>query len=97
MSLSYIAKKVKYNDMPKELEEFSYWVSDLGYCLIAIPECFIPDVEQKKDPFLYEMPMPLNYVKEKGYRLYQGHLVVDAPCDRKLGLPIPEKYFTWTL
>lgn len=92
--ISHRVRKVKYNDLPPELEEFSYFVGYSGYCLMAIPKCLLPAAEENGNYFLFEVPFPLNYVREKGYFIHEGHLIVEGTYDFDLGLDIPEEYYS---
>ena len=90
-----MVKKVHYMDLPSELDEFSYWVADCGYCVMAIPECLLSTALDAGDLYNYEVPFPVKYVMKKGYRMYNGHLIVEGKYDKNFGLVIPEEYYSF--
>ena len=87
--------KDNYRGLPQELQEFNYWIVDSGRCVMAVPETLLPEAEAAGDLDLYEVPIPVKYVLEKGYRLYRGHVIVEAGYDPEIGLVIPEGYEEW--
>jgi hypothetical protein len=40
----------------------------------------------------YELPVPVKYVLEKGYRFVDGYVVVEAEYSEELGLMVDDKY-----
>lgn len=41
---------------------------------------------------LYEVPVPVLYILEKGYRVYKNHIICDAPYDPIFGLDVDNKW-----
>lgn len=87
--------KDNYVGLPKDLEEFNYYYNDgdTGHVVMAIPECILKEAKEDGDLDMYECPIPVKYVLEKGYRIYNNHVVCDAKYDEFLGLLIEEKYY----
>lgn len=61
--------------------------------IMAIPECLLN--EAKKDGTLsdYECPVPLEYILEKGYKVYNDFIVCDVQYSHELGLMIDDEYY----
>ena len=91
--IAALVAKDYYPGLPDELKEFNYTVVDSGHCIMAIPTILLAAAEASGDLDLYECTIPVKYVLEKGYRMYKGHVIVDAEYDSTYGLLIPEKYF----
>ena len=87
--------KDQYPGLPDELKEFNYWIGDSGCCIMAIPETVLPRAETEGDLEFFEASVPVKYVLEKEYRIYKGHVIVDAEYDSALGLVVPEEYTEW--
>ena len=94
--IEFMFKKAEWPGLPEELQELSYFVQDQGYCLMIIPACFEAEA-WAGNPDGYEMPVPIRYALEKGYRLRDGYAVVDVPYDRNIGADIPDEYYCWDL
>lgn len=92
---AHMVRKDQYPGLPDELKEFNYWIADSGRSIMAIPETVLPRAEAEGDLELFEVPVPVKYVLEKGYRMYKGHVIVDAEYDSFLGLVVPEEYTEW--
>lgn len=43
----------------------------------------------------YEVPMPTRYVLEKGYRFFEGYVVVKAEYDQEMGLVIDDERYEY--
>lgn len=88
-------KKDNYIGLPEELNEFNYYYKDgeTGHVIMAVPECLLNEAEEDGDLDLYECPIPVKYVMERGYRIYKNHVICDAKYDVTFGLMIEEKYF----
>jgi len=84
-------RKIGYPGLPEELEEYSYYLSDSGYCLMCIPECFEEEAWPGSQDG-YELALPTRYVLEKGYRIRDGYLVVDVPYSDEMGAMVPDGY-----
>lgn len=87
--------KDDYRDLPEELAEFNYYYDDgeTGHVIMAIPECLLEEAEAKGDLDMFECPIPVKYVLEKGYRMYKDHVICDCEYDEDFGLEIDELYY----
>ncbi len=83
----------KYPGLPDELREFNYYIADSGHCIMAIPETLLPEAEANGDLIMFECPIPVKYVLDKGYRKYGNHIVVNVGYSNVLGCDIDEKYY----
>lgn len=87
-----MAKKDNYPGLPKDLQEFNYYLADAGHCIMAIPECLLKEAENNGDLDMYEVPFPVKYVLENGCHMYKNHVICNAEYDSVLGLTIPDDY-----
>ena len=92
---SMIRKVDDYPGLPEELNEYCYHISDSGYSIMAIPEVLIKEHFGDMELWQYEVPMPVRYVLEKGYKKFEGYLVVEAKYDDELGLMVDEEYYDY--
>ncbi len=84
-------KRLYPGTIPCELRPYHYYVLDSGHCIMCVLECHLKDAE-KTSMDDYEIPVPVKYVLEKGYKITDGYVVTEAPYDSMLGLTIDEKY-----
>jgi hypothetical protein len=84
-----------YENLPKELKEFNYFVADTGHVILAIPDELLAQAEANGDLDMFECCMPVKYVLEKGYHIYKNHVIVNAVYDSTLGVVIPNKYYEY--
>lgn len=91
----YGVEKDHYWGLPRELEEFNYYLNDgeTGHVIMAVPECLLLNEKETTDLDMWECPFPVQYVLEKGYRMYKNHVVCDGKYDSFLGLQIDRKYY----
>ena len=90
--IEFMVRKDNYPNLPSELEPFAYYYLDGGHCICAVPECFLEEAKAKHNLDDYEVPIPVKFVLEKGYRIIDNHVICDAPYDDELGLITPETY-----
>ena len=83
----------KYHGLPDELREFNYYISDSGHCIMAIPETLLSEAEANGDLIMFECPIPVKCVLDKGYRKYRNHIVVNVGYSNALGCDLDEKYY----
>jgi hypothetical protein len=86
--IKHMISKRPYANLPPELEPYHYYVSDSGHCIMCVLECHVN--ETNKDE--YELPVPVRYVFEKGYRIVNGYVVVEAKYNLPFGLDVDDKY-----
>lgn len=86
--------KDDYPGLSEELKEFNYYyhAQDVGHVLMAIPEVLLTEALENGDLDQFEVPIPVKYVLEKGYRIYKDHLFVEIAYDKMFGVMLPEKY-----
>lgn len=92
LSPSMVRKVDDYVGLPEELKEYCYYIADAGYSIMAIPEVFLKEHFGSMDLWEYEIPMPVKYVLEKGYRFFEEYVIVQADYDNETGLIADEKY-----
>lgn len=90
--IAYMVKTIPYpGELLEELKPYHYYILDAGHCIMCVLECHLE--EAKGDMDMYELPVPVRYVLENGYRKEGDYIIVDAPYDRTFGLVVDEKYF----
>lgn len=93
--VKHMVKDKKYPGIPEELKEFNYYLVDAGHSIMAIPEALFEDAVQDGDLDMYECAVPVKYVLEKGYKMYEGHVIVETGYDKMLGVDIDGKYYEY--
>lgn len=88
-------RKKEYPGLPEELEEYYFYYPDCGHSIMAIPEILLPEAEKSGNLDSYEVPFPVKYVLEKGYRKHKGFLICDGEYSHEMGLMVPEEYDEW--
>lgn len=89
---AYMTRPYKYSGyLPKDLDKYHTYFIDAGHSIICVLEADLEEA-QKTGMYQYEVPVPVKYVTEKGYRIVDDHVIVDAPYDEFLGLVVDDKY-----
>lgn len=87
-----VSKKPYHKTIPEELEPYRYYILDSGHCIMCVLECHLAEAKEAcMDD--YEIPVPIKYVLEKGYRVIDDYVIVDAPYNDIFGLEVDEKYY----
>lgn len=87
-----VRKVDDYPGLPEELKEYSYWIADSGYSIMAIPEVLLKDHFGDMRLWMYECAIPVKYVLEKGYKKFEKYIVVDIPYSRETGVVVEDRY-----
>lgn len=87
-------KKDYYNGLPLDLQKFNYYISDSGHVIMAVPNQLLEEAEKKRNLDMYECPVPVKYVLEKGYKIYKNHVIVDVNYGR-FGIEVPDEYIEY--
>ena len=90
-----IRKVDDYPGLPEELKEYCYWISDSGYSIMAIPERLLKEHFGSMELWLYEIPMPVRYVLEKGWKTFEGYIIVEAGYNSEIGLEMDGDYYDY--
>lgn len=92
MSISHMVREMDYPGiLPAQLKPFHTYLRDCGHSLMCIPKQFVKAISSGR-AYMYEVPIPVKYVMEKGFELIDGYLVVDVSYDRMLGVIVEESY-----
>lgn len=86
-----VSKRPYHASIPEELKPYHYYISDSGHCIMCVLECHLEEA-QKTSMDDYELPVPVKYVLEKGHRMIDGYVIVDAPYDSTFGLDVGDEY-----
>ncbi len=82
------ARRGNFKGLPEELVPFNYWIVDSGNVIMGIPECLLEKAIQHGNLMDYECGIPCSYVLGNGYRMVDGHVVVDVPYSYERGLGV---------
>jgi len=85
-----IQKRPYPGQMPEELRTYHYYILDSGHAIMCILEAHLEEANGNMDD--YEVPVPVKYVLEKGYRFVDGYVVVEADYSMEVGLIVDDKY-----
>lgn len=85
-------RKDNYKGLPEELREFNYYFPDCGHSIMAIPEYKLNEAIEDGDLDMFECPFPVKYVLQKGYRIYEKHVICEAEYHPAFGLIIDEEW-----
>ena len=77
--------------LPEELRPYHYYMLDAGHSIMCVLEAHL-EKAQKTSMDDYELPVPVKYVLDKGYRFVGGYILVDAEYDSLIGLIADDKY-----
>lgn len=92
--IAFMVRDVAYpKPLPVALIPLHYYIADGGHCLMAVPR---PLLEQalEKGCDMYEVPLPVRYVLEKGWDEIAGtdSICVDVPYHDMMGALVPDGY-----
>lgn len=85
-------RKDSYKNLPQELKEFNYYIPDSGHVVMVIPLILYDEAEKSGCLDDYEVGIPCKYVLEKGYKIFNGHVLCEVPYDSTFGAVVDEKY-----
>ena len=94
LDTAHMVKDVPYKKpLPIALIPLHAYVIDTGHCIMSVPEVFLEQAIQKGCE-LYEVPLPVRYVLEKGWKAIDGTdaICVDVPYDKNFGAMVPDGY-----
>ncbi len=79
--------------LPMALVPLHAYVTDTGHSIMAVPEAFVKDALRDGCKW-YEIPMPVRYVLETGWKPIPGTdaVSVPVPYDENMGALIPDGY-----
>jgi hypothetical protein len=81
------------NPIPDELIPYHAYIRDCGHSIMCVLECHLSETNGNYDD--YELPVPVKYVLEKGYRIQNGYVIVDAEYNEEYGLMVDDQYTEW--
>lgn len=68
-------------DLPDNLLEFCYYREDFGYVIMAVSQYIEYEARKSGDPWLYEQPVPCDYILKSGYRIVRFKDSYYITCD----------------
>ncbi|MNW57380.1 hypothetical protein D3C74_351780 [compost metagenome] len=82
-----------YPDLPSDLLPFYVYITDNGHSLMAIPNTLLVEYNNSTDElWQLEVPIPVKYVLEHVYYMYEGYIIVDILYNHEFGIEVPEGY-----
>ena len=85
------ARKGTYKGLPEELKPYQYWLADSGNVVMVVPESLLQQAIEHGNLSDYEVGVACSYVLKKGYRFYEGYVIVDVPYDDRMGVMVEEE------
>ena len=90
--IAHMVQKQTYpGHLPEELKPYHYYILDAGHSIMCVMETHM-EKAQKTSMDDYEVPVPVKYVLEKGYRFVGQYVVVSAGYSNEIGLLVDDKY-----
>lgn len=84
------------NDLPMELKLYYYYTTEDGNVIMCVPEALLSLADKSGDYSGYMVPIPVRYALDRGYRVYNNIIVVNAPYDATKGIMIDDSYYDYT-
>ncbi|MCK9324469.1 MAG: hypothetical protein M0P69_03140 [Bacteroidales bacterium] len=89
--IAHMVRKRTYpGALPEELKPYHAYLLDGGHAIMCVLELHLAEASGQMDG--YEVPVPVKYVLEKGYRFVGGYVIVEADYDSEIGLTVDDKY-----
>ncbi|MCG8541871.1 MAG: hypothetical protein MJA82_18310 [Clostridia bacterium] len=92
--IKHMVKNIKYKELPSELEPYNYYVLDSGHCIMSVLQVHLEEAKESNMDD-YEIPLPVRYVLDKGYKFVEGYVVVEAEYSSDFGVVVDEKYYEY--
>ncbi|MFZ3132736.1 MAG: hypothetical protein WA125_16945 [Desulfosporosinus sp.] len=93
--IKHMVKAISYpGGIPADIIAHHVYLLDAGHSILCVLTQHWDDAT-KGDPNGYEVPVPVKYVLEKGYKISGDFIVVDAPYDSDFGLDVPDEYYEY--
>lgn len=91
--IAFMLKNIPYpKELPDDISHLHCYVSDGGHSILAVPQ---PLMDEAKGRYtLYEVPLPVKYVLEKGWQHIDDTdcIAVDVPYNNTFGAEVPDGY-----
>lgn len=86
-----IIKKSEESILLDLIKERGEYVPGFGICVYCVLECHRKEAKGNEKEF--EVPIPIGYLDDKGFKFENNIVYVDAPYDENFGVKIDEKYY----
>ena len=93
--IAFMLRAIPYpRPLPAEISHLHYYIIDSGHSIMCVPECLLEESKASGEIDMYEAPVPVKYVLEKGWRKIPGTdcISVDVPYDDTFGVDAPDEY-----
>ena len=89
--IKHMVRDIPYpQPLPPEIEPYHVYLADAGHSILCVLEMHLEEANGEMDR--YELPVPVKYVRERGYRIQDGYIIVEANYDPFWGLDVGEGY-----
>jgi len=78
-------------ELPTELKPYHVYLTDTGHSILCVLKTHLEKAKQSNMDD-YEVLVPVKYVLEKGYDIFNDYIIVDAEYSSELGLLVDGKY-----
>lgn len=93
--IAHMVQKRPYpGKIPEELKLYHCYLLDCGHSVMCVLETHLEEA-QKTSMNDYEVPVPVKYVLEKGYRFVDSYIIVEAEYSSEIGLLVDESYYEY--
>lgn len=83
--IQHMVRNIPYpHPLPDDIAHLHTYVIDQGHCILSVPQVFLMEA-QGAGMDMYELPLPVRYVLQKGYWIKDGYCIVDVPYDPTFG------------
>jgi hypothetical protein len=90
--IKHMIKEIQYKGvLPDELRPYHTYLVDSGHSIMCVLECHLENAKNSSMDD-YELPVPVKYVIENGYRIIDQYVIVHAEYDQFIGLTVDDKY-----
>lgn len=91
--IAHMVRRWPYpGQLPDDLRPYNYYILDAGHSIMCVLEAHLEEA-RKTNMDDYEIPVPVKYVLEKGYRFVDQYIVVEADYSSEIGLMVDDEYF----
>ena len=92
--IAHMVQKRPYpGKLPEELIPYNYYILDAGHSIMCVLAVHLNEAKGNMDD--YEVPVPVKYVLEKGYRFVNQYIIIEAGYSNEIGLMVDDVYYEY--
>lgn len=89
----FMVKPIDYPaSLPAELQAAHVYLLDNGHCIMCLLKQHEDMWGKTNNRYAYEVPVPVKYMLQNEYHVYNGFIVVDLPYDDNFGVDVPDGF-----